>query len=232
MNASAAILRPSWKLNGDPEGATFDSGRRTKLIVFSIVGILGASISLFFTLRNRPSSASMGPFVALGEVTAQETAKLLGNKGHIIVVRRDTSQYPAPEFEEQLKAFQRTIRQQPDLTLAATETAFDAHITDGRLHPDFYLNLLQKYPDAAAIVSFVGPPALSAQQIKDLPQKIPKFIAVSLQDAPLSRLFLSSVIQVAIVKRPPGPRSGKKPASTRETFDQFYQVVTADKAGS
>ena len=68
-------------------------------------------LGLFFTLRNRPSSASVAPFAALGEVTAQETAKLLDNKGSIVVVTRDTSQYPAPELEVQLKAFQRTVKQ-------------------------------------------------------------------------------------------------------------------------
>ncbi len=224
MNASAPILRSSWNLNEDSEGSGFDSGRRTRLIVFSIVGILGGSISLFFTLRTRPSTVSVAPFAALGEVTAQETAKLLGNKGRIVVVRRDTSQYPAPEFEEQLKAFQRTIKQQSDLTLAATETAqLDTDITtDGRLRSDFYLNLLQKYPDAAAIVSLVGPARPERSTDRGPAQKIPKFIAVSLRDAPLNRLFLSGVIQVAIVKRTgPAPQSGKTGIYSRDVRQIF-----------
>ncbi|MGD0651234.1 MAG: hypothetical protein ABSA97_08865 [Verrucomicrobiia bacterium] len=236
MNAITPILRPSWNLNEDSEGSGVDPGRRTKLILFSIVGIVGGAIWLFVYLRgvNRPSTASVAPFAALGEVTAQETAKLLDNKGRIVVVTRDTGQYPAPELEEQLKAFQQTVKQHPDLTLAATEKVqLDTDITDAGLSPDFYLNLLQKYPDAAAIVSFVGPPALSPQQIRTLPQKIPKFIAVSLATVPLKRLFRSDLIHVAIVNRTkPAQQSGKKPASAREQFDQYFQVVTAENADS
>ena len=214
-------------------GVHSGSGQRTKLILFAIVAILVAFISLFFTVGNRPSSASIAPFAALGEVTAEETAKLLDNKGSIVIVTRDTSQQADPELEAQLKAFQRTVRQR-GLTLAATEAArVEADFTDdGLLRSDFFLNLLPKYPDATAIVSFVGPPSLNAQQIRALPQKIPKIIAVSLTGTP-RRLLQSNVIQVAIVARTgAAPQLGKKPASTRETFDQYFQVVTAGNTGS
>jgi ABC-type sugar transport system substrate-binding protein len=222
-------------LNEDSGGGG-EQGKQTTKIIVSVVAIIAASIMLVIYFRSSGlSSASVAPLAALGEVTAQETAKLLDNKGSIVVVTRDTSQYPAPEFEVRLKAFQRTAKQH-GLTLAATEAARgETDFTDdGLLRSDFYLNLLKKYPDAAAIVSFVGPPALSSQQIRALPQKISKLIVVSLADVSLlNRLLRSGVIQVAIVNRTgPAPQSGKKPASTRETFDLYFQVVTADSAGS
>jgi hypothetical protein len=236
MNAIKPILRPSWNANEYSEGGG-ETGKQTKKIIFSVVAIIVASIILviYLIFSSGPSSASVAPFAALGEVTAQETAKLLDNKGSIVVVTRDTSQYPVPGLEVQLKAFQRTVKQR-GLTVAATEAARgETDFNDtGLLRSDFYLSLLSKYSDAAAIVSFVGPPALSTQQIKALPQKIPKLIVVSLADVPLLNRFLrDGVVQVAIVgRRGATAQSGKKSASTRETFDQYFQVVTADKAGS
>ena len=160
MNAIKPILRPSWNANEYSEGGG-EPGKQTKKIIFSVVAIVVASIIMviYFISSSGSSSASVAPFAALGEVTAQETAKLLDNKGRIVVVTRDTSQSAAPGLEVQLKAFERTIKQS-GLTLAATEAARgETDFTDnGLLRSDFYLNLLPKYPDAAAIVSFVVRP--------------------------------------------------------------------------
>jgi hypothetical protein len=237
MNAISPILRPSWNANEDTAGGGAP-GKQTTKIIASVVAIIVASIILviYFTRSGSLSRASLAPFTALGQVTAEETAKLLGNRGRIIVVTQDVHQPGAPAvLEGELKAFHETIKKQPDLTLVGTETVRinpDVPSEQG-LSADLYSSLLQKYPDLDAIVSLVGPPSLTRQQIQGLPQKLPKCVAVSLGDAPLRNLFRADVVQVAIVNRLDAtPPSAKKPASAREAFEQLFQVVTVDNANS
>lgn len=236
MNTITSIFRPSWNLSSREEDSDINPGRQIRIIIFSIVGIVGAAIWLFYFFRNpdRPSATHIAPFAALGQVTAEEAAKLLGSKGHIVVAARDTSRSADNTTEEELKAFQQAISKERGIAVVAVEKLYidpEVPASEQGMSFDDYSNLVQKYPEADAIVSFVGPPILNRQQ--DLPQKMPKFIAVSLESAAMKYLFQKDVIQVAIVNRmEPSPQSSTQPASTRAWFDEYFQVITADNADS
>jgi len=91
-----------------------------------------------------------------------------------------------------------------------------------------FVRTVKNNPKADGIVSFVGAPRLSEEELADLP-KVPKFIAESRSPDHLPKLFQKQIIQVAIVSRfvfpAPDPRTPKTP---QQWFDKRYQLITAD----
>ena len=231
MNARKLILGPLWNLANSESGT--DSGR-TKKLIFAIVGIVGASAVFLVTRSGGPPANAVGPMSAVGQIAAEETAKLLGSGGRVVVVHNPTLYVASPLLRGQFDAFEATIKRQRGITVTATEAVQGKDLSSaGGLTASKYTDLVEKYPDAEVIVSFVGPPILNGSQIKSLPQKHPSFVAVSLSGAPLKRLFEENVIQVAIINRlEPAPPSSSQPKTVRDWFDQLFLVVTASDASS
>jgi len=237
MNAITLVLRPSWNASQDPEGGGADPGKQSKKLIGSVVAIIVASIILviYFTRSGggHESTVATAPLAALGQVTAEETAKLLENKGRIAVVAHGPKDCIVnPSLAEELKSFQKTIKQQPGIAVVATETIEQNPDSSSALGlgGDVFVDLLKKNPDVDAIVSFVGPPVFSDNaQIQELPPKLPKFIAVSLTGVELKPLFQADMVQLAIIRRlGAAPASSPEPKTSRELFDRHYQIITPD----
>jgi hypothetical protein len=212
------------------------AGGSSAKLVFAIAGLAIAGIILFVVVpwMNRPSSAGSAPLNALGQITAEETMKLLNNSGRIVVIGPDPVAYVvSPALKDRLTAFEQVLKKSA-ITLEATEIPpMDEASGQCVISPSLYSSFVGKYPDIDAIVSFVGAPLLTAKDLRSLPKKMPKFLALSLTDTPLKPLFRAGVIQVAIVNRlEPAPVSSSTPKSAREFFDQSYQVITSDNASS
>ena len=81
-----------------------------------------------------------------------------------------------------------------------------------------------------AIVSFVGAPELSDQDLAQL-KTSPKLIAEAHSPERLINLLDKKILVSAIVPRfefpAPGPR---KPETSRQWFDHYFQIVTSESA--
>ena len=93
-----------------------------------------------------------------------------------------------------------------------------------------FVRTVKNNPKADAIVSFVGAPRLSDEDLAEL-TKLPKFIAETRSPDHLPKLFEKQILQVAVASRfvfpAPGPQ---KPKTPQEWFDKRYQIVIADTA--
>jgi hypothetical protein len=178
-----------------------------------------------------PSLFKAGRYAYAGRVVAEETGRLLGKTGQIVVVSLDYRGQQA-QLATETDGFLQAIKGQ-GITVAGKELEDPVAFANGQkmLTGDVYLALVQKYPSADAIVSFLGSPQLDQAQKDQLGTKIPKFVAFSIYTFAGKRLFQDGLIQVAILPRfEPLPPTAKEPKSDQEWFNRNFQIVHAEDA--
>lgn len=196
----------------------------------AIIGSLAAiAISVAFLVNRwvRPS-LDLKPNEAVGEVLAEETARILGGQGQVVLVTLDPSLSAAVKI--QTEAFLAALKKKPSITIAATERLQRSDVLgegmQSEMPPARFLSVAQTYPQAA-IVSLVGAPHLADSDIAKLPQPPPKFLAVVRSRKELRELLENGRIQVAIVPRFAFPAPVGKPRRVREWFDKYFQILTS-----
>lgn len=210
--------------------------KRTKDITVASLAVAAAAVSLYFAFGGRSPRINLDSYEVLGAITAEETAKLLGNKGRVLVMARDTGVNKNPSVESELKTFQRTLKKHPGLSVVTEKiqvTPMMMMATGGGVPPDQLFKALETHADVGAVVLFFGFPQLTGQELETLQKSGVKIVAVSSLRAGYKQLLERRAIHLAIV-----PRSGTAPAGApaartlRERFDQEYMIVTpAEAAG-
>jgi hypothetical protein len=169
---------------------------------------------------------------AVGQVMAEEVSRLLGHQGAVVLISMETTK--APELKVQMEEFESTLKRIGKVTVKKTynlETEGKAKYGVGSgLSARRFVRLVNKNLDADALVSFVGAPTLSAEELKEIPRR-PKFIAESRSVDKLDKLFEDKAIDLAIVSRFtfPAPIEGK-PNTLREWFDKYFEITTPARA--
>jgi len=193
-----------------------------------------ATLSVWMLRRSsdRPK-IDLNPYQALGAIAAEETSKLLGQQGQIVIVRPDPGDDRDPVMEAQLAAFQSRLKKTGKVVVRATETvrmdSFLSMRTGGAMPPDQFLGLLKKYSDVAAFVLFIGFPALSNQEMTELKTRSTKHIVVSAAIPGYEALIEQGVLHLAIVPRTRSADQALPSAKTlREVFDQEYVILGRD----
>ena len=201
--------------------------------VGSILVIAGSSLWIYFHHFAAPR-INVPLHQAVGRVMAEETAKLVDNRGKIVLIAIETAQ--DAELKVQLEEFEKTLKKFSGITVAKTymlETENRAKYGTGSgLSARRFIRIVNKNTAADALVSFVGAPELKDEEIGQL-QARPKFIAESRSVAKLENPFAKRLLQVAIVSRFqfPAPVEGN-PGTLRQWFDKRFQVVTAESVGA
>lgn len=208
-------------------------GRKLVVLVVSILAITGSVISLFITECERSPKPNLEPHLALGQVMAEETVKLLDHRGEVVVVtRQQAPEFKNPALEARLKAFRETLSQKGDITVLTTQTPkisrdpmMESQIEE---FPSAVLfSILEEHPRVSAIVSFTGAPLLTEEEIAGWGKKMPKIVVFSSFGTGLKECFEKEIVQVAIIsRRYAKPNALGKPRTPREWFDQHYEVVT------
>ena len=206
--------------------------RQVVLALTSIVIICASLVSIFFFLRGRRPIGSQAPAIGVGEVVADETIRLIGRQGKIVIWSGDIDPSALT-----LATLTETLRKNSAISIVSTEPIgghFNVWLDSESLPTERFFDLMKKHADVDAIISFAGIPVLRPEQIAQLDSRRPKLILVfSSQDLPDRMLFERGVVQLAIVPRYESlRRTGVKPATPREWFDREYQVVTAETAAS
>lgn len=211
------------------------SAKQVILAIVSILVILASLCWIYFT-QFASAKINVSLHTAVGQVMAEETDKLLGHKGEVIVLALDAG--AAPELPAQLKSFKETLRKLGGVTIRKTDylkTDNQPKYGTGRgLSARQFLRVVKKSAGAGAIVSFVGAPNLSDADFSELEKNHPpKFIAEGGSAAKLKKLFDKKLLQVAIVHRYqfPAPNTNA-PATPREWFDKRFQILTSENAAT
>ena len=196
--------------------------------LLAMVFMVGAFVWLYLFFNPLTPGIDHQPHEALGEVLAQETIKFLGAGGKVIIIDRDTLTFPNPASDTQLKRFEQVLKKggvkTPTLHLLKMNPIGLMMVPPG----DFF-EIIKKAGEADVIVSFLGPPMLSDEQIAKLGNKRPKIVAVCSGEMParinLKQMFDEKLLRAAVLtrKNPPARSAGSGP---RDHFEQWFWLAT------
>jgi len=207
-----------------------------RLIIAILAGLIIVG-SLFF-MRSRgilsSSTIKLDPYIALGQVMAQETGKLLNHGGRIgVVIPKDYQDKSNPVMVKEWDAFRDELRQYHSIELAVTEVISSAELTpEGAMSDARFTELLNKHSELTALVLLVGLPVWESGKKADLPSVRPNIIAVTGQRMFLKSYFTSALVSVLIVPRLSGLNPQLEPKTPREWFDMLYQIYTTQNFAS
>jgi hypothetical protein len=204
------------------------SNKNILLATLSVLAIASSATWIYYRQFKAPGH-NVSLHQRVGEVMAEQTAKIVGRKGKVVLLTIPTA--TEPELQTQLDAFRRTLKKLGSYELKERELNTKDQPKYGvgaGLSGRRYVRTAKKEEKADALVSFVGAPQLSDDEVAEL-AKAPKFIAESRSPDHLPRLFEKHLIEVAVVSRfvfpAPGPRKAKTP---QQMFDKRYQIIAAD----
>lgn len=207
-----------------------DVKQRTKDLMVGSVAVAAIVMAVYWGLKGHSPRIDLDPYEVLGAVTAEETAKLLGAPGPVLVMARGAGGHENPSVEAQLKAFARSLKKQDGLsqiTVRVEATPMLMMATGGGIPPERLFEALAKHANVAAVVLFGGLPALSDPEVEALRKRAVKVVVVSSFRPDYERLLEQGVLHLAVVPRPDPPPPEVRPSRTlRERFDQEYVLVT------
>lgn len=195
-----------------------------------------AALSVWMLRRSSVGpKIDLNPYQALGAVAAEETSKLLGHQGEIVIVIPDPGSDRDPVMDAQLAAFQSGLKKAGKVVVRSTETVkmdpFLSMRTGGAMPPEQFHGLLKKHPDVAALVLFIGFPALGNEELAELKTRSTKRIVISAAFPGYEALLEQGILHLAIVPRTrPADQTLPPAKTTREAFDQEYVILGRDTA--
>jgi len=203
------------------------------LIWAAVVVIVGSALIFYrnFAKSKSTDQASKNLLDGYTQVTAQEISHLLGGRGDVVVVSwgppADDAKDPAGPRDVQ--AFCAALKR-AGLHLLAKDRVPPVHAGyDIVWTAENYRVMLERYPQAGVLVSFVGAPRLSAENIRELPARRPKLVVVRGGDAKITRKLLEQgVVDGAVLPRAEPPSSDRPPKTAREWFDKYYLFITPE----
>jgi len=230
-------------------GLTTES-KRPLVASVALLAIVISVWAIFSTRHSSRTALNKQALKGLGETLAEEAAKAVGDHGQIVLVvnyvdksggsgapgqrgdRRAFAEYAAL-LQTQWAGFNNGLRSHPGVVVAATERvelglAPEEETAKGMDAHSSYLALATKYPNADAIVSLIDAPNLDPEDLRQLPTRLPKVIAVSnIPGVPnLRRLFAAGVLSAAILPRWIPVMDPAKPRQPAEWFSRNFQIVT------
>jgi len=194
----------------------------------TIVGALVFLFVHFFPFTPRPNAHVQE---ALGQVLGEETSRLLGSGGRVLVFARDTRKFESPATEMQLRGFDREQQRAGRRAAVIRRIKVDP-LRPLAVPPGDFLELLRKTSENDVVVSFMGPPALSDVQMAQLGSKRARVAALCAGSMPsqvdLRRLFTNDLLHAAIISRREAAVTALRPDTPRGWFDLFYLLVTTN----
>ncbi len=199
--------------------------------------VIGTAVFTVSRLQ-RSGSGSLNPlpYEYMGKVAADETARLTGNRGKVAVWRLRLDNKYNRTVDAAVSEFKHELRKFPDLTVVAIEeesvsTGGDLPVGIVAPSPARFLELVERYKQADALVLVGGVPTLDAAQIKKLPKTRPRIVMASIFNVPGRNLLEHGVAQVVIAPRDHPPAQGKL-ESAAQRFDYMYVVLTPETAAT
>lgn len=195
----------------------------------------GAGVGLWLGIAGLPARPDRKAAEASGWAMAQEAVRHLKEGGRLLVIERDTDAFKHPEADYQSRAFAKAVRQAGGSIAAVQALQLDP-LRPPEVPPGDFFELIRRAPAGSVIVSFMGPPLLSAEQRAQLGTIKPRIVAFCPGAMPnqidLRILFDAGLLHTAVISRPPPRRPGPEPGHPQGRFDRHYRLVTAaDVAG-
>jgi hypothetical protein len=203
-----------------------------KAVLFIVLAVVaGAAAWLFWS--GRSSAIDLDPYSVVGAVTAEETAKLLGDRGQVLVMFRDTGPNSNPVLEAQLQGIRQTCKKRAGLKVVTEGIRVDAMMmmsTGGGVPAKLFLQALQSHANTSAVILFFGFPELTETERDALKKANLKMVVLSSFRPGYKQLFEQGALHLAVVPRPDTPQNAQPPRNARERFAQEYMLITPAEA--
>jgi len=205
--------------------------RRTKLSEkFSALVIITAVLIVLGFTCELPPRTDRRLHETIGKVLARQALDLTDPAGQIIIITRDTEAFPQPAIDILLASFQKEVRRVRAHISRVQRIQVDplrpVEVPSG----DFF-ELMRRAPIGCVIVSFLGPPLLSEQQVAQIAPNKPKVVAfcsgASAEMIDLAHLFDNGLLHAAVISRPVASIRAARPQKVPTSFDDLYVSVTA-----
>jgi hypothetical protein len=187
----------------------------------------------FFLLHKSPEPAERLALYAsevLGQRAGEEVARLLGDKGQIAVLGLETTPGQAPSYVNLLAVFTKTLNAR-HVKVASTKFisgGLSRLMIGTGLTGDEYRQLLEQTSKMNAIVSFVGPPALSPDELQSFQANGPPLVVVDMFGA-VKGPALPAMVEAKAVALAIQARSGAEVAQQQtppaNLFDHYYKIL-------
>ncbi len=201
-----------------------------KDIIVTTLAVGAVAVSMYLALAGRSQKINLDPYDVLGTVTAEETAKLLGNRGRVLVMVRGTGANKNPSVEAELRAFQHALKSQKGMTVIIEKiqvSPMQMMATGGGVPPEQFLKALETHSDLGAVVLFLGFPQLTGSELEVLKKSGVKTVVACALRPGDQRFIERQAINLAIVPRSDSPPPGAPtPRTLRERFDQEFTIIT------
>jgi len=202
------------------------SKQRVMLLVAAGAVIL-ISLVLIFRRTARPAPPDLLGFSVVGEVAAEETARLIGGRGRVVVIYFEPAGGAMRRTFESLRgAIESRIGNMAGIQVVARENVTLDSVTDSRKAADLVL----KHGGVDAIVLVGGQSSIGSGPFLGFQQSVPgaKLVAVLTFGSEETKRLLEAGILTLAIEYPlhplPSPTSSRGP---RDAFDSVYVVVTA-----
>lgn len=203
---------------------------RQRLLLYGCILAIVLSAAWIYHWESKPGDLNVPLHQSIGVMMAEETFHQVGREGKIVLVTMETRR--APELKIQMQAFQKRLKSLGGCTI--TDQVFLDPGDNPKYRPGSglsakrFLKIARKHKGVDGIVSFVGAPEITPEDLKQL-KSVPKFIAEARSPERLVGLLEQKVLLAAVVPRyefpAPGPR---QPETSRQWFDHYYQVIHPD----
>ena len=201
---------------------------RVKTIVASAL-LAGSGLWLALFFHASPPPPEKKAHEAVGRMLAEEAGKMLGAGGRITVLARDTTVFANPAADFELKGFAAAARELK-LPVAATNWVRLDPLRAVRVAPGEFFTLLGKLYEGDVVVSFLGPPLLSADERAKVADKKVRIAAFCPGDLPrqvnLKELFEQNLLHAAVIDRAAPPTARPSENDARAWFQHFYRLIT------
>jgi hypothetical protein len=200
-----------------------------KVINYLALAVLAAAaVWLYLFFNPRPPPVNRPLHKKVGEVLAAEAIKLLEPDARLIVIARAKEPFQVPAAAAQLDAFLSMIKKSGK-NVSATRSLKVDPLRVVSVPPGDFFDLMRQARSNDVIVSFLGPPLLSDEQVGNLGAKRPRILALCSGAMPvqvdLKRVFYLQLLRLAVISRTNAPAQPTA-KSAQEGFEQMFKVIT------
>jgi hypothetical protein len=192
------------------------------------VVILAALAWLYSLFNPRPPAIDRRLHKKVGEVLAAEAIKVLDPGARLIVIARAKEPFQVPAAAAQLDAFMSTVEKSGKKVSATRLSKVNPLRVVSVPSGDFF-DLIRQAKTNDVIVSFLGPPLLSDEQVGKLGAKRPHILALCSGAMPvqvdLKKIFERQLLVAAVISRTNAPAQANA-GSAQEAFDQMFKLIT------
>lgn len=140
-----------------------------------LAGVVGA-VALVSTFIQWPPGEDRAIPERIGREMAAEALRLRGANGRIVVLARDTEEFPQKSVDVALASFQAELGRSGTKAEAVRRFQVDP-LRMVQVPPGDFFELMRRSKAGDVLVSFMGPPLLSEQQRSTLGDIQPKVVA-------------------------------------------------------